>query len=205
MGQAAAAPDTLPDPHDSASAPAAAVSADDLLAQLAGEEIDRLLAETDDDPPPSYAPAPMSAAAPTVPSPAPGSDPIAEPPVNAAASSIQAVDAMGDQLDALLKEIEAPKAAVPAESPAEMTTIAQLGATTNNEVNALLGDDVGANAADAVDDGSPVPAYVRALELLNAPFDAMPNAVRESLGKIAILTLFNSVAVLLYVLIFRRH
>ena len=43
------------------------------------------------------------------------------------------------------------------------------------------------------------------LELLNAPFAAMPETFREVLGKVAILTLFNSVAVLAYVLLFRRH
>src|SRR5687768_10515368 len=44
MGQAAV---DLPDPLESAAAPAAPEGADDLLAQLAGDEIDRLLAEAE--------------------------------------------------------------------------------------------------------------------------------------------------------------
>ncbi|MBC8107068.1 MAG: hypothetical protein H7Z14_10800 [Anaerolineae bacterium] len=204
MGQAAAAPNTLPDPNEPAMV--AATSADDLLAQLAGEEIDRLLAETDDERPEAYAPTPAPTTAPPPPPTEPNvAAPIVDAPVSAGDSSIEAVDAMGDQLDALLKEIEAPKPDAPVEARAETTTIAQLGATSNSEVNALLGEDVGADMAGAVDDGTPLPVYVRALEVLNSPFAAMPNALREGFGKIAILTLFNSIAVLLYVLIFRRH
>jgi len=33
----------------------------------------------------------------------------------------------------------------------------------------------------------------------------MPDGLREFLGKVAVLTMFNSIAVLMYVLIFRRH
>lgn len=204
MGQAAAAPNTLPDPNDSASAPPfTAATADELLAQLAGEEIDRLLAEADEERPaaPLVEPTPAAALPQN-----PQVQPTVDAPANPEASSIEAVDAMGDQLDALLKEIESPKRDAPVEPRAETTTIGQLGAaTSNNEVSALLGDAVGADPVDATDDGSPLPIYIRALEFLNAPFAVMPNALRESLGKIAILTLFNSVAVLLYVLIFRRH
>jgi len=202
MGQAAAAPNTLPDPNDPVNgpAPAAAASADDLLAQLAGEEIDRLLAEADEERPAPVAPDPAPMIAPTI---APAPAPTAEPTAKVAATSIDTVEAMGDQLDALLKEIESPEPAL-TEAPAAMTTIGQLGATTNNEVNALLGEPVGASA-EVVDDGTPLPVYVRALEVVNSPFASMPNALREAFGKIAILTLFNSIAVLLYVLIFRRH
>ena len=45
----------LPDPLQSAG-PAEAKSADDLLAQMAGDEIDRLLAESDSEPEPGAAP-----------------------------------------------------------------------------------------------------------------------------------------------------
>lgn len=199
MGQAGAAPETLPDPNEPASATAA--SADDLLAQLAGEEIDRLLAETEDGAAPPASPTAV---------PEPVADaPAVEPAVNAASASINTVEQMGDQLDQLLKEIETPKPAppeAPAEAPAETTTIAQLGAaTTNSEVSALIGEQVGASVDDVLDDGSPLPIYVRALELFNAPFAALPTGLREFLGKVAILTMFNSIAVLVYVLIFRRR
>jgi hypothetical protein len=189
MGQAGAAPDTLPDPNEPAMV---AASADDLLAQLAGEEIDRLLAETEDGPAPSSA---VRAST---------SQPAADASDAAAAQSIETVEKMGDQLDALLKEIEAPKPGSPAESEARAatTTIAQFAAgTSSNEVNALLGEE----GASAVEDNAPMPMYVRLLEALNSPFASMPNPLREFLGKVAILTLFNSLAVLVYVLIFRRH
>jgi len=201
MGQAGAAPNTLPDPGDAASgpAPAAAASADDLLAQLAGEEIDRLLAEADDGlPPPGATPAATS----------PSSEETvnAEAPVNAGAASIHTVEKIGDQLDQLLKEIETPKPQAESETPVARATIAQLGAaTSSNEVSALIGEQLGSNVAEATEDSTPLPMYVRALEILNAPFAAMPDGLREFLGKVAVLTMFNSIAVLMYVLIFRRH
>jgi hypothetical protein len=51
----------------------------------------------------------------------------------------------------------------------------------------------------------PLPLVLKPLEWINAPLDAFPNRVREAIGKIAILTMMNAVAVLTYVLIFRRH
>jgi hypothetical protein len=50
-----------------------------------------------------------------------------------------------------------------------------------------------------------LPIYLRPLEWINAPLEYCPEWVREAFGKVALLTLFNSLAVLLYVLIFRRH
>ncbi|HZL36805.1 MAG TPA: hypothetical protein VFC78_15910 [Tepidisphaeraceae bacterium] len=48
------------------------------------------------------------------------------------------------------------------------------------------------------------PWYVRVLEWINSPLDAYPESVREMVGKIAIITGVNAVAVLIYVLVFRR-
>jgi hypothetical protein len=56
-----------------------------------------------------------------------------------------------------------------------------------------------AEAADAR-----VPLVVRVLEWMNAPLAGLSDGVREALGKIAIVTTLNAVAVLLYVLIFRK-
>ena len=44
----------------------------------------------------------------------------------------------------------------------------------------------------------------RLLELINAPASAVPDAARDLLGKAAILTLVNAIAVLVYVLFIRR-
>jgi hypothetical protein len=197
MGQAGAAPQTHSDPNEPAIT--AASSADELLAQLAGEEIDRLLAETEDGGGPGASavmPTPVTQAD------APASSPPVDLPVNAGDTSIDAVEKIGDQLDQLLKEIEKP--GDKAEPPAATTTIAQLGAATGtDEVTALLGERIGSREPDVIEDGSSLPWYVRCLEVLNLPFAPLPDALREFLGKVAILTLFNSVAVLLYVLIFR--
>jgi hypothetical protein len=41
---------------------------------------------------------------------------------------------------------------------------------------------------------------------MNAPLDAFPDTVRDAIGKVAILTLFNAIAVIVYVVVFRhRH
>ena len=50
-----------------------------------------------------------------------------------------------------------------------------------------------------------LPIYLKPLEWLSAPLEICPDALRELIGKIALLTTFNAAAVLLYVLIFRRH
>ncbi|MEZ0265991.1 MAG: hypothetical protein ACAI43_14780, partial [Phycisphaerae bacterium] len=59
-----------------------------------------------------------------------------------------------------------------------------------------------AEVAEAAD--ARVPALVRALEWMNAPLAGLSDGAREALGKIAIVTTLNAVAVLLYVLIFRK-
>ncbi len=55
------------------------------------------------------------------------------------------------------------------------------------------------------DDAGSLPVYLKPLEWLNAPLDLLPQSVRDALGQIAILTLINAVAVLIYVFIFRRQ
>jgi hypothetical protein len=56
-----------------------------------------------------------------------------------------------------------------------------------------------------VGDDRELPVVLKPLAWLSAPLDAFPDEVRETLGKIAILTLVNAVAVLAYVMLFRRH
>ena len=50
-----------------------------------------------------------------------------------------------------------------------------------------------------------IPLIVRALEWLNAPLAGLSRGVREALGKVAIVTSLNAIAVLAYVLLFRKH
>ena len=51
---------------------------------------------------------------------------------------------------------------------------------------------------------SRVEPVIRALEAVNAPLAFLPDAVRDALGKVAIVTLVNALAVLIYVLFFRH-
>ena len=57
----------------------------------------------------------------------------------------------------------------------------------------------------AMPDASSGPRRVRLLQRLAAPLAALPDALHDAAGKIAILTLINAVAILAYVVIFRRH
>jgi hypothetical protein len=49
------------------------------------------------------------------------------------------------------------------------------------------------------------PLLVRVLEWINAPLSGLSDAAREAVGKVALVTTLNAVAVLTYVLLFRRH
>ena len=154
--------------------------ADDLLSQLAGAEIDRMLAEADVEPalpPPAAAPAadvPVAAVlAPVEAAPVEAAVATAEPPPPVAAPAAD--------LDAVLSAAAAEK---PAASPAAPAIPAQL------------------------DLGGPAPRWsllLRPLVLINAPLDSYPDRVREAVGKVAVVTLVNAVAVIAYVVIFRRH
>ena len=56
---------------------------------------------------------------------------------------------------------------------------------------------------EAEDDS--LPWYLKPLEWINAPLDSLPDPVRELIGKLGLLTLFNACAVLVYVFVFRKH
>ena len=76
----------------------------------------------------------------------------------------------------------------------------------------LAGIGAEADAADERDaaeaaaraEAGPAALPVRILEAVNAPLAFVPDRLRDVLGKIAILTLVNSLAVLIYVLFIRR-
>lgn len=63
--------------------------------------------------------------------------------------------------------------------------------------------DILTDEQDADDDS--LPWYLKPLEWINAPLDALPDPLRELMGKLGLLTLFNALAVLVYVFIFRKH
>jgi len=60
-------------------------------------------------------------------------------------------------------------------------------------------------AMGAEGESGPMPILVRILEWINSPLSGFSERVREALGKVAIVTMLNATAVLVYVLMFRKH
>jgi len=228
MGQATV---DLPDPMEP---PATVANTDDLLAQLAGEEIDRLLAENDsagDESSQAEAVAPVAPAA-------EGASAAKAAPANANST----VDAQLGDLFASL--------GIDGTSPETHPGPSLAGGTTGSEANSFasaatpsapLTDDAAAkSAADsdlaedatsaaergALDASEVMPAPPAAasrptvtarqhrpefppillpVRWLSAPLDGFSDDVRDTIGKIAILTTVNAVAILVYVLFVRGH
>lgn len=216
MGQTALdVPDPLEKPDSSLA------STDDLLAQLAGDEIDRLLAEADNERPPKPPSTPTDAS--------PSASPTIPTVENATATVSRDVS---NDIDRLFTELDSPKSATakaagaeaplpslpPAEPPAPAGTSPvseaaapaaqpasqadQLAADLEDELSASI---TAARGADSDDEDRPLPLWLKPLEWLNAPLAACPESLRDALGKVGILTLVNSLAIIAYVLLFRRH
>ncbi len=254
MGQVIDLPDPL---HNDA--PAAGPGVDDLLAQLAGEEIDRLLAEADIERPapptqvltsptdfsptaPPIAETPSADLAPTASDPAISPEPKPVPDSKSATSiaeaDVEELDArVAKELNTLFTELDSEKPspaaaqAAPAPAPALAAAAATAEATTNALIAAVSAPPsdpiahaqelerqvLGKTLLDALGGPlvTPTPTsrlrsinlsfFLRPLEWLNAPLNACSDTVRESLGKVAIMTLINALAILLYVMFLRKH
>jgi hypothetical protein len=220
MGKAAL---DLPDPLQAAPGEAR-TSADDLLAQLAGDEIDRLLAEAEAGEPKSarapfhVAPPPdpkdeVEPASPPVaatPAPAPAPPPVEPEPPPVAVDVAAEMDALFSAAVAK-DEAEAAQAVTAGvlEADAETSAAERAGLATPAGVapaNAAPkpSTPVQATATETADDDAPLPLFLRPLEWLNAPLSILPESVREIVGKVAIVTLLNAAAILAYVLVVRR-
>ncbi len=269
MGQAVV---DLPDPLEKQ--PSSATSADDLLAQLAGDEIDRMLSEADVDASAAIEETPVAPRAmtttvaegasntsPAATTPAAVDDLLASLDVTSSAAPEISAGPSGtldpNEIDKLLDDAITPAvaetapadegakvdidqalafeadanlaphtAAVVAEAaddiahaqastiaaPATLVAPAPAGeadateSAESAERDGLLATVVN-EARDAQDDDelAPLPIWIRPLEWLSAPMDAFSEEARSFLGKAAILTLVNSAAVIIYVLMFRRH
>lgn len=197
--------------------PETANSADDMLSRLAGEEIDRLLAEAEQE---KTAPKPAAAVEEPAPVNAEMIDnaalPVAQEAALAAedaapAGDIAAVDkeAMSADLDQLFNEltsdaatdkplIKSPEPPVESTAPAPVSNAEQ---AASNQERAALTQPI----PEAVEepDEEPVPVYLKPLALLNSPLNLVPESARELVGKFAIITFMNSVALLAYLLLFR--
>jgi hypothetical protein len=161
MGRAA--PD-LPDPLENAeSAPTG--GADDLLSQLAGDEIDRLLAEADVEAAPlpeaADAPAAAPAAASDTAEPAPVA---ADAPVTTGASAPAAAPALESQLDELFNSLNEPPPAAPTEVAAEAVVTPAPVATP-----APTATDLDEQLAKLANELLPTPEPVEALTPVDAP------------------------------------
>lgn len=178
-------------------------------------QLDDLLQEITAGTTPS-SPTPSSAAAPA---PAAIESPGSAPPAMELSAAAKAVDQeIASAAPAVLKDLEAeleavaPAGSATASAPAEpvnadaMTSAGErrgLGAST--EDSSTSGAVVNQDEVDALLEPESLPIYLKPLEWLNAPFDLLPDAVRDVIGKVALLTLFNAVAVLLYVFLIRKH
>ena len=232
----------LPEPAEATPAAPENAGTDDLLAQLAGQEIDRLLADADvpreraavpesaeptlfpkTEPPvadPKSAlveatPAPVQSApapaqpgrsrlssrepeTPSAPTPAPAAPAEAPQSLLPNLDPPRAEQAIGDIIGTLDPELEEATREPSETAPTER---AALDAALGPAAATLVAEDL----ATTSDDDAPLPLYLRPIEWLNACFDSIPEALLEAAGKIAILTMVNAVAVLLYVLFFRHH
>ena len=222
----------LPDPLQSPP-PGSPTSTDDLLAQLAGEEIDRLLSEADSAEAPAAAPAAPTASRAPVPSNEPTPDAPAgngavnidagapappEPEADVAAeldelfNTAVAKDKADEEAAAALQAADASGVARQAGAGAEVVA-AETSPAERAGLTVPVRDDASGGAGleaapqpltDLSPDDRPTPLYLRPLEWLNAPLAACPASVRDLVGKAAIITLFNAAAIIVYVLLFRR-
>ena len=217
MGQAAV---DLPDPLSAA--PVNPGNTDDLLAQLAGEEIERLLAEADE-PTGREKPVdqPTTQTAVASPPQASSAAPVAshlEPPTSTSTSATAPARKEEQELSALFTQLEgsAPPPA-PVENPAQTSKIEEPSAADAlaQEMledaavsgRAALGSDVSHSAPvpDQAEENVHDPLLVRLLEWVNRPLDNCSDQIRDLIGKVAILTTVNAAAVLAYVIFVRNH
>lgn len=98
---------------------------------------------------------------------------------------------------------------------ASQTVTAVLGELASAEIDdgtdrsALMNDTPqpkveGSALLDEPIEGAPLPLLLRPLEWINRPFEGLPETLRQDLGKVAIVTTLNSLAVLIYVVFFRN-
>ena len=195
----------LPDPTEQ-QAPANG-SADDLLAQLAGDEIDRLLAE---------AAAPQAQAIETVEQELAVAEQAAAPAAeDTAAPAAEAGVDLQAQLDDLFGKLTSDDAPAPEPAPtaaeaqaptAEPESPAEVESSPQERAALAAADAPELQADEPADDAEPeqLPIYLRPLAWLNAPLAGTSDGVRDAIGKVAILTLINAIGILLYVILFRK-
>jgi hypothetical protein len=197
MGQAVVdLPDTPAPPA------ASAASTDDLLAQMAGEEIDRLLAEAEGE-----RPAGSAAAAGMPPlQPLPFLSPPVVPPE-------QVPESNATQLRGFLGGLASDSGPDPVTELAASSRAPAAGKSTEQHRSDPLADEdssaeraaLASSASNTAAGARSVNWIVRVLAWINSPLDSCPDHIREAIGKIAILTAVNAVAIVAYVVFLRHH
>lgn len=207
-------------PSDILDTPAAKGGADDLLSQMAGDEINRLLSDAELEPAnPPAAPAPadrekaaLDAAMEPSPSLPPGDTVSKElDQVFAQQTGQPAVAASGTPTAPTPSTTSAPSVdALPADGVAEL-----LGSlTADSGTTAAEATHEAAVAAPAVaatptvvelktPEGLVESRWSRILDVVSLPLDPFPDSVRDMIGKIAIVTAINAIAVWAYIMIFK--
>jgi hypothetical protein len=199
MAQAALDASVLDAPSDSAKS--GPILNDDLLSKLAGDEIDRLLAEAD-------AHAAEKAVAPPEAKPA---EAMEEPAVEKVVSSAETD--LAKELDAILggaKEEPAPPPAPlpppPAPAAEETAHVAKLAEEleVDKPTHAAVVEELTVKqTAPAVQPRTSFLLYP--LIWINMPVEFLPDPMRRLMGKAAVLTLINAIGVFVYVAAFRKH
>jgi len=117
---------------------------------------------------------------------------------------LSAADALAAEMEAderaHLEALKRMKAGAPAEEPEAVAEAVpapvEAGPTQIDE------DKVDYSKPDKADR---VPLLVRVLEWINAPLAGLSDGVRAAIGKVALVTTLNAIAVFAYVVLFRRH
>jgi hypothetical protein len=192
-----------------------AAAADEIISQMADEQIDRLMAAEGAQPAPE-AEVPATAAERAT-SPAQSESPAAQ--IMAAAAAVMGSAVAAPEAKPVMAQGEftsVAQAEPPSPGSAEAAQLMEVSAARDTIVEDLKhaaesvagrGTVRGAAAAPRMPSqrqSSPPQWVVSMLELLNAPMRGCSEDLRQGIGKIALLTVFNAAAVLIYVLIFRR-
>lgn len=226
-------PDPLDTPVASQGAAPSGGSPDDLLSQMADEAIDKLIADSEKGTSAASSPAdPVSPANdekdPPAPvaelqteldsvfdkldqsaDPSPASEPAAEAPSDASGLELVEPPALEPQPAEPepsppghpVPSIETPPPPAPEQPAIEPPPAEPRGRSP--DVKALL-DEAVATAPRASGESVAGSILLLPLRLLNAPFGGLGDRTRDALGQIGIVTLLNAIAVLVYVLWFRR-
>lgn len=163
---------------------------DDALAQIAVEDLDRLLTGAAVERPEATVAAPVAAAAPAPTPPAPAAPP---------------ADLRVDQPTKPAVPAAAPVSASVAQQPLVESPAAPAGAAPAVDAAQAVSDAAAGEAEESSDDEQSVPIYLLPLVWLNAPFSELSETARQVIGIAAIGTFLNAIGVLVYIARFRHH